>query len=84
MLFTLHDSEAGYTPRYVSGLDYSLDAVSHSSVWFLRLGTAKRLVSMSVIFSRSCPLLHPDTPDPLGGWDLLLGRDKGTYDAIAL
>ena len=39
---------------------------------------------MSVIFSRSCPLLHLDTPDPLGGWDLLLGRDKGTYDAIAL
>jgi SAM-dependent methyltransferase len=79
LLFALR--EAGYTPRYLSGLDYSSDAVKLARM------VARTRNSEEVGF-HVCDFLSELPPpafgrlDPLGGWDLLL--DKGTYDAIAL
>ena len=79
LLFALRD--AGYTPQYLSGLDYSSDAVKLARM------VAQTRNSEEVGF-HVCNFLSELPPpasgrlDPLGGWDLLL--DKGTYDAIAL
>ena len=79
LLFAL--CEAGYTPRYLCGLDYSSDAVK------LACMVARTRNSEDVGF-HVCDFLSELPPpasgrlDPLEGWDLLL--DKGTYDAIAL
>ena len=79
LLFALR--EAGYTPRYLIGLDYSSDAVKLARM-------VARTRSSEEIGFHVCDFLSELPPpasgclDPLGGWDLLL--DKGTYDAIAL
>jgi len=84
LLFALRD--AGYAAPYLSGIDYSPDAVKLARM------VARTRKSEEIAFHVSDFLSQPPPPpvpgpgqlDVLGpvGWDLLL--DKGTYDAIAL
>ncbi|KAH9959575.1 S-adenosyl-L-methionine-dependent methyltransferase [Russula dissimulans] len=66
LLFALRD--AGYAAPYLSGIDYSPDAVKLARM------VARTRKSEEIAFHVSDFLSQ--------GWDLLL--DKGTYDAIAL
>lgn len=84
LLFALRD--AGYAAPYMSGIDYSPDAVELARM------VARTRESEEIAF-HVCDFLSQLPPPPvpvpgqldvldLGGWDLIL--DKGTYDAIAL
>lgn len=79
LLFALR--EAGYSPRYLSGLDYSSDAVKLARM-VARTRNSEEVGFHICDFLSELPPPAPGCLDPLGGWDLLL--DKGTYDAIAL
>ncbi|EIN09801.1 S-adenosyl-L-methionine-dependent methyltransferase [Punctularia strigosozonata HHB-11173 SS5] len=70
--------EAGYSPEYMLGIDYSADAVK------LARAIAPTRGAENLAFEE-CDFLHGDVPSLGGeaeGWDLIM--DKGTYDAIAL
>jgi EEF1A lysine methyltransferase 2 len=84
LLFALRD--AGYAAPYLSGIDYSPDAVKLARMVARTRKSEEIAFHVSDFLSQSPP---PPVPGPgqldvlgLGGWDLLL--DKGTYDAIAL
>lgn len=75
--------DAGYDPKRMAGIDYSLDAV------LLAKSVAKSRGAANISF-HACDFLHdvpPSLPDAdpenrQDIWDVVL--DKGTYDAIAL
>jgi EEF1A lysine methyltransferase 2 len=70
--------EAGYSPDYMLGIDYSADAVK------LARAIAPTRNAENLAFEE-CDFLYDGVPslgDNEEGWDLVL--DKGTYDAIAL